>query len=92
MSEHGILPPDHGDDVELVELTSARTERIFEVEALITVTVAADTADPEEVAKGEVDAVLQRAWDTDRGRHHVGKWHFELLPDTRVTDITDDET
>jgi hypothetical protein len=46
-----------------------------------------------------VDNTLQRAWDTDQGRHHVTKWHFEIdlegigvveleLADQNVTDVS----
>lgn len=27
----------------------------------------------------QVDVLMQRAWDTDQGRHHVKKWHFTML-------------
>lgn len=68
--------------------------RTFEVEAVLTVTVELGNAgghvdaDAEIEARRKVDEILQRAWDTDRGRHHVEKWHFELLDGGLVTDVT----
>lgn len=42
-------------------------------------------------ARRTADEILQRAWDTDRGRHHVDtNWHFELLDGGLVTDVTDE--
>jgi hypothetical protein len=36
------------------------------------------------------DVILQRAWDTDQGRHHVHKWHFSILEDAvRVVEEPD---
>ena len=32
-----------------------------------------------EEAFKQADVIMQRAWDTDQGRHHVGKWHFSML-------------
>lgn len=63
-------------------------ELTFEVEAVITVTVPASAEDPAAEARERVDVILQRAWDTDQGRHHVRGWHFELMPDGAVTDVT----
>jgi len=70
-------------------------ERTFEVEAVLTVKVALGNAsgrdaDAEIEARRKVDEILQRAWDTDRGRHHVEHWHFELLDDGLVTDVTEE--
>jgi hypothetical protein len=61
-------------------------KRTFEVEAVITVTVDGD----ETAAREQVDVLLQRAHDTDRGRHHVQGWHFELLDGGLVTEIDAD--
>lgn len=61
------------------------TERTYEVEVIVTVTVDGE----EDAARTEVDQILQRAWDTDQGRHHVEQWHFELLDEGLVTDVTD---
>jgi hypothetical protein len=65
--------------------------RTFEVEAVITVTVD-DNPDLDAAydARALVDTILQRAWDTDQSRHHVKKWHFELLDEGLVTEIDDD--
>lgn len=65
--------------------------RTFEVEAVITVTVE-DNPDLDAAydARAQVDELLQRAWDTDNGRHHVKKWHFELLDEGLVTEIDED--
>jgi hypothetical protein len=74
----------------------ATLERTFEVEAVITVTVELGNAsggadaDAEIEARNQVDVILQRAWDTDRGRHHVKGWHFELLDGGLVTDVTEE--
>jgi hypothetical protein len=72
--------------------------RTFEVEAVLTVKVelgngsgGAD-ADAEIEARRKVDEILQRAWDTDRGRHHVESWHFELLDGGLITDVTEELT
>jgi hypothetical protein len=63
--------------------------RTFEVEAVITVTLDGD----EYAARALVDETLQRAWDTDRGRHYVNKdWHFELLDEGLVTELNADGT
>jgi hypothetical protein len=62
-------------------------QRTFEVEAVITVTVNGDETE----ARAQVDTILQRAWDTDRSRHSVKGWHFELLDGGLVTDITEEE-
>jgi len=64
--------------------------RTFEVEAVLTVKVDLDDADAEIEARRKVDEILQRAWETDRGRHHVEKWHFELLDGGLVTDVTEE--
>lgn len=32
-----------------------------------------------ELAFQQADVIMQRAWDTDQGRHHVRKWHFSML-------------
>jgi hypothetical protein len=61
------------------------TERTYEVEVIVTVTVDGDETE----ARNQVDVILQRAWDTDQGRHHVKGWHFELLDEGLVTDVTD---
>jgi hypothetical protein len=72
---------------------AAPAQRTFEVEAVITVTVDSTDLDADTVARAQVDEILQRAWETDRGRHYVNSnWHFELLDGGLVTDITDDET
>ena len=35
-----------------------------------------------DMAHEAIDVLLQRAWDTDRGRHHVNRnWHFTMLED-----------
>ena len=71
-------------------------EHTFEVEAVLTVKVQLGNAsggvdaDAEIEARRKVDEILQRAWDTDRGRHHVEKWHFELLDGGLVTDVTEE--
>lgn len=38
------------------------------------------------------DVIMQRAWDTDQGRHHVKKWHFSLHEGavTRVDPVAGD--
>lgn len=67
------------------ETPAPATQHSFEVEVLLTV-----KADDETGARAAVDEILQRAWDTDRGRHHVSHdWHFEMLDDGLVTDITE---
>jgi len=41
-----------------------------------------------ELAHNVIDDTLQRAWDTDRGRHHVNRnWHFTMLEDTISVDM-----
>jgi hypothetical protein len=66
-------------------------QRTFEVEAVITVTVD-DNPDLDAAydARAQVDELLQRAWETDNGRHFVKKWHFELLDEGLVTEIDKD--
>ncbi len=60
-------------------------DRTFEVEVILTVKLSGD----EEAAYAQVDTIMQRAWDTDRGRHHVGPWHFAMLEGC-VADVTKD--
>lgn len=70
--------------------TLPTTQRTFEVETVLTVTVDGGK-DAERAARRKADEILQRAWDTDRGRHHVDtNWHFELLDGGLVTDVTDE--
>jgi hypothetical protein len=70
----------------------------FQAEVLIEIDI-----DDAELPEGEdaqfkmahqaVDVLLQRAWDTDRGRHHVNRnWHFVMLEDaiTVVDEIAGD--
>lgn len=60
-------------------------QRTFEVEVLLIV-----RADDDAAARKQADVILQRAWDTDHGRHYIKGWHFEMLPDGLVTDVTED--
>jgi hypothetical protein len=75
-----------------------RLVHVFEVEAVLTVTVELGNAgghadaDAEIEARRKVDEILQRAWETDKGRHHVESWHFELLDGGLVTDVTEELT
>jgi hypothetical protein len=73
------------------ETTPSTLKRTFEVEAVITVTVD-DNPDLDAAydARAQVDELLQRAWDTDHGRHHVKPWHFELLDEGLVTELDAD--
>jgi hypothetical protein len=53
------------------------------------VNVSDDPVDQEaqfELAFQQADVIMQRAWDTDQGRHHVKKWHFSIL-EGAVTEI-----
>jgi hypothetical protein len=72
--------------------TTPSVRRTFEVEAVLTVTVdLGDDLDAPDEARRKVDMILQRAWDTDRGRHHIDNtWHFELLDGGLVTDVTEE--
>jgi hypothetical protein len=77
--------------------TTPSSQRTFEVEAVLTVTVDLGSgsgydADAEIEARRKVDEILQRAWETDRGRHHVEGWQFELLDEGLVTDVTEEIT
>jgi hypothetical protein len=73
------------------ETTPSTLKRTFEVEAVITVTVDDNPdLDASYEARAQVDVILQRAWDTDHGRHHVKGWHFELLDEGLVTEIDAD--
>jgi hypothetical protein len=61
------------------------------VEALIEVDIDLDDLDAPAEAVKVVDNTLQRAWDTDQGRHHVQKWHFEIPEDGTVTVLDTDQ-
>ena len=62
------------------------TKHTYQVEALVEV-----KADDETDARAQVDVILQRAWDTDNRRPQVQPWHFELLDEGLVTDVTEEE-
>jgi len=62
-------------------------ELVYQVEVLVEVRLPVDPEDPDgdagfEKAHSIVDETLQRAWDTDQGRHHVHPWHFEMFEDS----------
>jgi hypothetical protein len=40
----------------------------------------------------QADVIMQRAWDTDRGRHHVKKWDYTMREGaaTRVDGVAGD--
>lgn len=56
----------------------------YVVETRVEVEIDSDDLDAFDEAKREVDELMQRAWDTDQGRHHVKKWHFTILDDAVV--------
>lgn len=68
------------------ETAPSALKRTFEVEAVITVTVEGGADE----ARALVDETLQRAHDTDSGRHFVQGWHFELLDEGLVTELDAD--
>lgn len=55
-------------------------------EVLVEVELEDDPKDTEDQAFDkawfEVQAIMQRAWDTDQGRHHVRKWGFAQLEES----------
>lgn len=71
--------------------------------AEVQVSIEVDEADlPEgedaqfQMAYEAIDVLMRRAWDTDRGRHHVNRnWSFQLLEDAisieDSVDVTDPE-
>ena len=47
----------------------------------VTIEIELEDGTGEEAAAEAVDELLQRAWDTDRGRKYLpnaGSWHFEM--------------
>jgi len=67
--------------------TTPVDELVYQVEVLIEVRLPAPGPDDDEEegfnqAHTLVDETLQRAWDTDQGRHHVHPWHFEMFEDS----------
>jgi len=62
----------------------------------VNVSDVAGAAEKEEAQLDEAferaDVIMQRAWDTDQGRHHVKKWHFSLHEGavTRIDPIAGD--
>jgi hypothetical protein len=62
----------------------------YVIEARIEVEIDNDDLDGPNEAWKIVDNTLQRAWDTDQGRHHVAPWHFEMLDDA-VVEIVEEE-
>jgi hypothetical protein len=62
-------------------------ELVYQVEVLIEVRLPVPGPEDDEEegfnqAHALVDETLQRAWDTDQGRHHVHPWHFEMFEDS----------
>ena len=60
----------------------------YQVSVLVEVEVPDEIAVDEdaafESAWQHVDVIMQRAWDTDQGRHHIRPWHFEMTEDSVV--------
>lgn len=56
----------------------------YRVPVIVEVELDLEGTDAELEAVNVVDVVMQRAWDTDQGRHHVKKWHFEIAEDALV--------
>lgn len=54
----------------------------YVIEARIEVEIDNDDLDGPNEAWKIVDNTLQRAWDTDQGRHHVRKWGFAQLEES----------
>jgi len=56
------------------------------------VTIELDLDGDDETAFRAVDEIMQRAWDTDRGRKWVDqKWHFSMTPGC-VANVTEELT
>lgn len=54
------------------------------------VTIELEIDGDDEAAYQAVDEIMQRAWDTDRGRKWIDqKWHFSMTPGS-VANVTED--
>ena len=54
------------------------------------VTIELDLDGDDEAAFRAIDEIMQRAWDTDRGRRWVDQaWHFSMTPGC-VSNVTED--
>jgi hypothetical protein len=68
-------------------------ERTYAVDVRVEVTIEEFQDLIDDVARQEVDRILQDAWDRTRGGEHTAstRWHFEVPADGEVTDVTEPE-
>ena len=68
-------------------------QRTYAVDVRVEVTIDEFQDLIDDVARQEVDRILQDAWDRTRGGEHTAstRWHFEVPADGEVTDVTEPE-